>query len=356
MDIERFKRLSIPKIEEGKMTEVVRDVIKEVRTNKQNVYEITSEDLKPLTEKFDKEIEEISKLREDINKQVVPYTEQVQRLALPGSSGEVAPKMVADMNKGFTQEQLAFIQNQQLPLPADIFLQTLKQPNYAKQILYKSGELNKELGRKKAHLSKTKTARKKSKAEIAKYDEGIEIIRKYRQRIGILEEGTKTLKVVKGIYTQKKRNAYKINPNTGVYGNVTIDVPKLYGQLKLIAHKDGKKVYDKQVDFDTLDLLTKRFNNKKKYSPLSKMVFDDLNRISDIPIHRTSNKYKKIGSGVVYYNNPADILDRLELLGGSILARNNGVKNEFSKIAHTLNKLGVLNNNPLNSLLKEYIM
>ena len=136
------------------------------------------------------------------------------------------------------------------------------------------------------------------------------------------------------LYT-KKRNAYKINPNTGVYGNVRIDVPKLYGQLKLIAHKDGKKVYDKQVDFDTLDLLTKRFNSKKKYSPLSKMVFDDLKRRSDIPIHRTSNKYKKLGAGVVYYNNPADLLDKLELLGGSILAGNNVVKNEFSKIAHT---------------------
>ena len=121
-------------------------------------------------------------------------------------------------------------------------------------------------------------------------------------------------------------------------------MPNLYGQLKLIAHKDGKKVYDKQVDFDTLDLLTKRFNSKKKKdSPLSKMVFDELNRISDIPIHRTSNKYKKIGSGVVYYNNPVELLDRLELLGGSILAGNNDVKNEFSKIAHTLNKLGVLN-------------
>ena len=80
------------------------------------------------------------------------------------------------------------------------------------------------------------------------------------------------------------------------------------------------------------------------------------NRISDIPIHRTSNKYKKIGSGVVYYNNPVDLLDRLELLGGSILAGNNGVKNEFSKIAHTLNKLGILNNNQLNSLIKQYIM
>ena len=355
MDIERFKRLSIPKIEAGKMTEVVRDVIKEVRTNKQNVYEKASEDLKPLTENLDKEIEEISKLR-DVNKQVIPYVEQVQRLALPGPSGEVEPKMIAEMNKGFTQEELAFIQNQEMPLPADIFLQTLKQPNYAKQILDKSGEINKKLGQKKAHLSTTKTARKRNKDEIAEYTEGIDIIKKYRQRIGIVEEGAKTLKFGQGIYTQKKRNAYKINPQTGVYGNVTIHVPKLYGQIKLIAHKGGKKVYDKQVDFDTLDLLTKRFNSKKKYSPLSKMVFDDLNRISDIAIHRTSNKYKKIGSGVVYYNNPADLLDRLELLGGSILAGNNGVKNEFSKIAHTLNKLGVLNNNQVNSLLKKYVI
>ena len=231
MDIERFKRLSIPKIEAGKMTEVVRGVIKEVRTRDQDTYEKVAKDLKPLTETFDKEIEKSSKLREDVNKQVVPYAEQVQRLSLPGPSGEVAPKMVADMNKGFTQEELAFVQSQQLPLPADIFLQTLKEPNYAKQILDKSGEMNKELGRKKAHLSTTKTARKRNKDQIAEYDEGIKIIRKYRQRIGILEESTKTLKVGKGIYTRKKRNAYKINPNTGVYGNVTIDVPNFTANL-----------------------------------------------------------------------------------------------------------------------------
>ena len=212
MDIERFKRLSIPKIEAGKMTEVVRDVTKEVRTNNQNVYKKTSEDLKPLTEKFDKEIEEISKLGEDVNKNVVPYAEQVQRLALPGPSGEVAPKMVADMNKGFTQEELAFIQSQQLPLPADIFLQTLKQPNYAKQILDKSSEINKELGQKKASLSTTKTDRKKNKDEIAEYTEGIDIIKKYRQRTGILEEGAKTLKVGQGIYTQKRGTRIRLTP------------------------------------------------------------------------------------------------------------------------------------------------
>ena len=71
MDIEIFKRLSIPKIEAGKMTEVVRDVIKEVKTRDQDVFEKVAKDLKPVTEKFDKEIEEISELREDVKKQVV---------------------------------------------------------------------------------------------------------------------------------------------------------------------------------------------------------------------------------------------------------------------------------------------
>ena len=51
MDIERFKRLSIPKIEAAKMTEVVRDVIKESRTRDQDTYEKVAKDLKPLNRK-----------------------------------------------------------------------------------------------------------------------------------------------------------------------------------------------------------------------------------------------------------------------------------------------------------------
>ena len=62
--------------------------------------------------------------------------------------------------------------------------------------------MNKDLGQKKASLRTTKTDRKRNKDEIAEYTEGIDIIKKYRQRIGILEEGAKTLKVGQGIYTQ----------------------------------------------------------------------------------------------------------------------------------------------------------
>ena len=64
---------------------------------------------------------------------------------------------------------------------------------------------------------------------------------------------------------------------------------------------------------------------------------------------------EKSGSGMIYFNNPNQLLDRLELLGGSILAGNNGVINEFSQIAHLLNQMKVISKKQLNDLLKNYI-
>ena len=158
-------------------------------------------------------------------------------------------------------------------------------------------------------------------------------------------------------YNQRKRNAYKISQN-GQYGGLLIDLPKLQGHLKVVAHKIGRIVYDKQADFDTLDLQTKRFNSKKRYSELARSIFNDLNRLSEIPIHRTSKKYSKLGSGVVYYNNPQDLLSRLELLGVSMSAGNNSsdVREEFVNIVHRLNKLNVIDNKQVNDLMKEYLI
>ena len=64
---------------------------------------------------------------------------------------------------------------------------------------------------------------------------------------------------------------------------------------------------------------------------------------------------QKIGSGITLFNNPHQLLDRLELLGGSILAGNNGVIPEFSKIAHLLNQMKVITKKQLNDLIKTYI-
>ena len=147
MNITRLKQLSIPKIaiEAGKMTEVVRDVIKGVQTSKQDVYEQKKEEFKPIREEIQKVVEEVSELRKDIANQIIPYSEQVQRLALKGSSCE-ASKMIFNMNKGFTPDELTIIQNKDSPLTGDVFLQTLKEPNYASETSNKVGEINKDLG------------------------------------------------------------------------------------------------------------------------------------------------------------------------------------------------------------------
>ena len=86
------------------------------------------------------------------------------------------------------------------------------------------------------------------------------------------------------------------------------------------------------------------------------MFFNELNQLSKIPIPKSSEKFKKLGSGVVHFNDPNDLLDRMELLAGSILAGNNGVKEEFSQIAHKKNHPAFINNKELIDLLKQYIM
>ena len=67
--------------------------------------------------------------------------------------------------------------------------------------------------------------------------------------------------------------------------------------------------------------------------------------------------YKKLtGTGIIHFSNPLQLLDRLELLAGSIFAGNNGVKQEFTQIAHLLHQLKVITKKQLNDLLKKYIL
>ena len=62
---------------------------------------------------------------------------------------------------------------------------------------------------------------------------------------------------------------------------------------------------------------------------------------------------EKPGQGNIHFNNPQQLVKRLELLAGSILAGNNGVKQEFSQIAHLLHQLKVITKKTLNDFLKK---
>ena len=72
---------------------------------------------------------------------------------------------------------------------------------------------------------------------------------------------------------------------------------------------------------------------------------------------REIRNYKQLtGTGIVHFNNPQQLVKRLELLAGSIFPGNNGVKQEFSQIAHLLHQLKVITKKTLNDLLKKYIL
>ena len=373
MDLQRLKQLSEAKIKAGTITKQVRDTLKEYKHDKQDLQQGLSETFKPIIkaqeetkqtidEKQDKLIEQLEKNQkaltsglEDIA--MLTYQPETQspeaKLPIGYKPLMMSPDVESNLDAGFDIDEIQKLMQYDLAPPSSVLQASMQGDIDIKDYDANIGKMLKKLGIKKGPLSKGQ-GKTKNKDKIDKIDEDIKLLQKYRRRIKIIPEGMKTIKKGSG-YTQPKRNAYKIS-SSGKYGGLMIDIPKLMGQLRLVATKDKRKVMDKKVDFDTIDLLTKRFNSKKKYSDIAKMVFDELNQLSEIPIHKSSKKFKKLGSGVVYFNDANDLIDRMELLGGSILAGNNGVKEEFSQIAHKLNQLGLINNKQLIDLLQQYII
>ena len=64
-------------------------------------------------------------------------------------------------------------------------------------------------------------------------------------------------------------------------------------------------------------------------------------------IMKAKGKYKT-GKGI----NPNQLIDRVKLLGGSIMAGNNGVVPEFTQIERYLNSMKVLPTEELNKMMK----
>ena len=380
-----MKKLLTSGIEAGNKVKAVREVVKTYKTQKQDMYDDTKEILKPsidvqkkvketIDEKQNKLIKKLQENKETVDRKQdevinqlkenqVNITKSVDVLSdIMSKQGSVSgvDKWVGSLPSNYDPLDIIGEEDedgeQAKPLKTlfdnsdteiikkygfDPTLNTIPENEEIQKILYSL------TGKMKVKNPITKNVVKKEMNAIKRYQSMVK-----GMKADLEQSGTGIRR-----YNQPKRNAYKISQR-GQYGGLVIDLPKLHGHLKVVAHKNGQKVYDKQGDFDTLDLLTKRFNSRKNYSQLARSIFNDLNRLSEIPIHRTSKKYSKLGSGVVYYNNPQDLLSRLELLGGSMSAGNNsnGVREEFVNVVHVLNKLNVINNKQMNDLMKEYLI
>ena len=61
------------------------------------------------------------------------------------------------------------------------------------------------------------------------------------------------------------------------------------------------------------------------------------------------------GKNTSIYFSLQELIKRFELLGGSLSAGNNGVLHEYIQIAHRLRDIGIVTNNQLNKLLRNYL-
>ena len=156
-------------------------------------------------------------------------------------------------------------------------------------------------------------------------------------------------------YKQPKRNAYKISDSS--FGNLSVDVPKLKNEMKLNVRRGGKIIYQANADKSLVDLLTKRFNPKKSYSMNAVKIFNDLNLLANLSKHSSSGKSKLIGSGVVYYNNPNELAERMKILVGSIAAGNNSpvLKNDLSMINDEFLKIGAIDKTTHKKFYDKYL-
>ena len=84
-----------------------------------------------------------------------------------------------------------------------------------------------------------------------------------------------TAKPTEGTGCQTSRHPYKMTKD-GKYGKLTTDIPQLVEKHRLLAKESGVVLLDEKVDSDFIDLISKRYDTKKKYSNLSKVVFKTL--------------------------------------------------------------------------------
>ena len=113
--------------------------------------------------------------------------------------------------------------------------------------------------------------------------------------------------------------------------------------------------FDAKEGFEKASPLKKRPLQKtkdliKEHDTLRRYIYN----LKNLKILK-QNTSQKTGQGIIHFNNPLQLLDRLESLVGSLNAGNNGVKQEFTQIAHLLHQLKVITKKQLNDLLKKYI-
>jgi hypothetical protein len=128
----------------------------------------------------------------------------------------------------------------------------------------------------------------------------------------------------------------------GTFGKVHIDLNELNYNLKLVVHKNGRKVMSRKVTEDVVDLLTKKYNSKKKYDKTALDIFEKVVEHAELRPKILKYKQKLIGGNIAVMS-PDDMIIELKKLtnrkGLSQLKKNKG-----SAILDKLLELNVIDN------------
>ena len=138
----------------------------------------------------------------------------------------------------------------------------------------------------------------------------------------------------------RPNNFFNTNPTRlkEIYSEVTHDKNVLgnrTGALKRTKNKTG-------AEKEELDLNTMQHVVLSKYRNVLQLYLTSL----DLQV---GEGRAQRGQGI---NNPNQLIDRLKLLGGSIMAGNNGVVPEFTQIARYLNSIKVFPKKELDKMMK----
>ena len=155
---------------------------------------------------------------------------------------------------------------------------------------------------------------------------------------------------IEGEGIKKRRNGYKIE-NTKYGEKIKINMDKLFNNYYVEAWYGDNILYENQGDKDTVELLTKgRIDKKKKYSNLSKQIFNDMMILSGM-IKKRNGKNKLLGESNIILNEN-DLKKRIALIRGSIIAGNDNKKLQH-ELSRLTNQENVTQNKTIDSLFNE---
>ena len=348
MDIEKIRKLSKKASDAGELVKAVTAFKNELK-DKEQMYDVTmSEHFKtlrePLIEQQKKTDEKQDKVIEQLQKNQLALTSGIQDIMtlnreLPQPEPEDTPRelpasdeqvLMANMDKKFNEEEKATLTKNKLMAPSELLkLNVDELKDYAKKVEQLSKDYGYTIGPKKRKNKNNPEIQvlKKEKETINSYGETVRDVINFQTHYSTPKKG-------KGL-KQPKRNAYKIQD--GSYGGLVIDLPRLLNEMKLNVFHGGKLLYSADADKSLINLITKRFNPKTKYSINAVRIFNDLNTLANLPKHRSSGKTR--------------------ILVGSIAAGNNSprILNDLTQINDELLRIGAIDQSLHEKLFKKYL-